>query len=140
MLIFGDDRWKGTKDMSEFEKYKAEAQKKWEQTPAYQEHTQRTKDYSKEKWNGLAAGLEQIMVAFADCMNERETPDSDAAQSLVKLLQNHITENYYHCTNEILAGLGQMYVADERFKSNIDKHANGTAAFICEAIKIYCCA
>ena len=60
------------------------------------------------------------------------------AQSLVKLLQNHITENYYLCTNEILACLGQMYVADERFKHNIDKHGEGTAAFICEAIKIYC--
>jgi hypothetical protein len=35
-------------------------------------------------------------------------------------------------------GLGQMYVADERFKNNIDKHASGTAAFICEAIEVYC--
>ena len=50
---------------------------------------------------------------------------------------NYITENYYHCTNEILAGLGQMYVADERFKNNIDKHADGTAAFISEAIGVY---
>lgn len=48
------------------------------------------------------------------------------------------SENYYLCTNQILAGLGQMYVADERFKSNIDKHADGTAEFICEAIEIYC--
>nr|MCR4718760.1 TipAS antibiotic-recognition domain-containing protein [Bacillota bacterium] len=52
--------------------------------------------------------------------------------------QNHITENYYICTNEILSGLGQMYVADERFRNNIDKNADGTAAFICEAIKVYC--
>jgi hypothetical protein len=56
----------------------------------------------------------------------------------VKTLQDHITGNYYHCTKEILAGLGQMYVADERFKSNIDRHGSGTAAFICEAIAVYC--
>ena len=56
----------------------------------------------------------------------------------MKMLQDHISENYYLCTNQILAGLGQMYVADERFKSNIDKHADGTAEFICEAIEIYC--
>jgi hypothetical protein len=31
-----------------------------------------------------------------------------------------------------------MYVADERFKNNIDKHADGTAAFISEAIAVYC--
>jgi len=65
-------------------------------------------------------------------------PVSDEAQDLVKALQTHITENYYNCTNEILAGLGQMYVADERFRNNIDKHADGTAQFISDAIKIYC--
>ena len=56
----------------------------------------------------------------------------------MKELQNYITENYYTCTDEILAGLGQMYVADERFKNNIDKHAPGTAAFISESIAAYC--
>ena len=71
-------------------------------------------------------------------MDNGENPDSTNAQNLVKMLQNHITENYYLCTNEILAGLGQMYVADERFKNNIDKNANGTAEFICEAIEVYC--
>ena len=46
------------------------------------------------------------------------------------------TENYYLCTNEILAGLGQMYVADERFRNNTDKHAEGTAEFICKSIEV----
>ena len=71
-------------------------------------------------------------------MKKSETPASEEVHNLVKMLQNHITENYYLCTNEILAGLGQMYVADERFTNNIDKHADGTAAFICEAIAVYC--
>ena len=125
-------------DNSEFEKHKDEAKEKWGKTDAYREHAQRTKNYSKQKWNDLAAGMDHIMAEFALCMRKDETPDSAVAQILVKLLQNHITENYYLCTNEILAGLGQMYVADERFKNNIDKHADGTAAFICEAIEVYC--
>ncbi|MBR3801895.1 MAG: MerR family transcriptional regulator [Clostridia bacterium] len=125
-------------DNSEFENYKREAKEKWGETDAYKEHAQRTKNYSKQKWNDLAAGMDHIMAEFALCMRKDETPDSAVAQILVKLLQNHITENYYLCTNEILACLGQMYVADERFKNNIDKHADGTAAFICEAIEVYC--
>ena len=125
-------------DNSKFEAYKAEAQKKWGETDAYKEHAQRTKDYSKETWNDLAAGMEEIMAEFALCMKNGQAPDSVQAQHLVKALQEHITGNYYHCTDQILAGLGQMYVADERFKHNIDKHADGTAAFICEAIEIYC--
>jgi hypothetical protein len=78
------------------------------------------------------------MAEFSLCMKNDNTPDSAKVQNLVKNLQNHITENYYLCTNQILAGLGQMYVGDERFKKNIDKHADGTAEFVCEAIKIYC--
>ena len=47
------------------------------------------------------------------------------------------TENYYTCTDEILAGLGKMYVADERFKKNIDKYGEGTAEFTANAIAVY---
>ena len=125
-------------DNSEFEKYKAEAREKWGKTDAYKEHAERTKNYSKQKWNDLAEGMDHIMAEFALCMRKDESPDSTEAQDLVKMLQNHITENYYLCTNEILASLGQMYVADERFTNNIDKHADGTATFICEAIAVYC--
>jgi metal-responsive CopG/Arc/MetJ family transcriptional regulator len=71
-------------------------------------------------------------------MKNGEETDSEKTQNLVKTLQNHITENYYHCTNEILSGLGEMYVADERFKNNIDKHGTGTAEFVSKAIEIYC--
>ena len=125
-------------DNSEFEKHKAEAKEKWGQTPAYKEHVEKTRHYSKDKWNNLAGGMNDILAEFAFCMKDGEKPDSVEAQNLVKLLQSHITENYYLCTNEILAGLGQLYVADERFRNNIDKNADGTAAFICEAIEVYC--
>ena len=125
-------------DDSEFEKHKAEAKERWGKTDAYKEHVERTKNYSKQKWNALAEKTDYIMAEFAVCMENGETPDTAEAQSLVKMLQNHITENYYLCTNEILSGLGQMYVSDKRFKSNIDKHADGTAAFICKAIEVYC--
>ena len=125
-------------DSSELEQHKAEAKEKWGQTPAYKEFETKTKGYSQGKWNDLAQGMDQVMAEFAFCMKQGNTPDSAQAQALVKALQTHISENYYLCTNEILAGLGQMYVADERFKKNIDQHADGTAAFVCEAIAAYC--
>ena len=125
-------------DNSEFEKYKAEAKEKWGKTDAYKEHEEKTGNYSMQKWNDVTAGIDHIMREFALCMGEDECPDSTEAQNLVKTLQNYITENYYLCTKEILAGLGQMYVADERFRDNINKHADGTAAFISKAIAVYC--
>jgi len=122
-------------DHSELEQHRAEAQEKWGRTAAYQEHHEKTKHYSKQKWDELAAGMDRIMEQFAVCMRAGNTPNSDEALSLVKLLQSHITENYYLCTDEILAGLGQMYIADPRFRENIDRHADGTAAFISQAIE-----
>lgn len=123
---------------TEFEQHKAEAREKWGQTPAYKEYETRTKGYSESKWDDLACGMDRIMAEFALCMKNGEAPASSEAQALVKALQTYISENYYLCTNEILAGLGQMYVADDRFRENIDRHADGTAAFICEAIAVYC--
>ena len=124
-------------DNSEFEKYKSEAQERWGKTDAYKEHAQKTKNYGKDKWGSVVADMSLIFSEFAICMKNGNSPDTEDAQNLVKKLQNHITENYYTCTNEILFGLSQMYVADERFKNNIDKHGDGTAAYVCEAISHY---
>ena len=117
--------------------YKTEAREHWGNTDAYREHEQKTKNYSKEKWAEANDGLMAIFAEFAALKNSGVAADSAEAQVLVAKLQSHITENYYTCTDEILAGLGQMYVADERFKKNIDKYGEGTAEFVSEGIRIY---
>ena len=104
----------------------------------YKEYAEKTKDYSNDKWNNLTEEMNEIFSGFSLCMKNGGSPDSIEVQDLVKELQNHITENYYLCTKEILAGLGQMYVFDERFKNNIDKQGDDTADFVCEAIEVYC--
>lgn len=118
--------------------YDKEVKRDFGETYAYKEYVAKTADYSKDKWQEVNDGLNAVLAKFAECMNNGQTADSGEAQSLVKELQDYITDNYYTCTNEILSGLGQMYVADERFKNNIDKNGDGTAEFISEAIKDYC--
>ena len=125
-------------DSTDFQKHQAEAKEKWGHTGAYREHAEKAKDYSQEKWSDLASGMDEIMASFALCKQSGHAPDSAQAQDLVKHLQEHITDNFYHCTNAILAGLGQMYVADDRFRENIDRHGDGTAAFLRDAIAVYC--
>ena len=119
-------------------KYEREVKENWGETEAYREYSEKASGRSPEEQRSLAGSLDAIMEAFALCMKAGNAPDSSAAQALVKNLQDHITENYYTCTPAILAGLGQMYVADGRFKANIDRHAEGTAQFICDAVLIYC--
>ena len=118
--------------------YENEARERWGNNPAYHEHEQRTKNNTKEDWAGYNDGLMAIFAELAMCKNDGASANSTEAQELVGKLQAHITAHYYTCTNEILSGLGKMYVADERFKNNIDKYGEGTTDFVSKAIEIYC--
>ena len=118
--------------------YENEVRSRWGNTDAYREHEQKTKNYTKEKWAEANEGLMAIFAEFAGCKQDGAETYSNEAQALVAKLQAHITANYYTCTDEILAGLGKMYVADERFKKNIDKYGEGTAEFVAKAITLFC--
>ena len=119
-------------------KYSSETREHWGNTDAYREHVQKTKNYTKDKWAEANDGLMAIFAEFAECKESGASADSAEAQALVAKLQVHITENYYSCTDEILAGLGKMYVADERFKKNINKFGEGAAEFVSEATEVFC--
>ena len=124
--------------MTEFDSFKSEVKARWGDSEAYREHAEKTANYSKEKWQEVNDGLNLVFEKFSRCKQSGLAPDSPEAQALARELQTYITEHYYTCTKEILAGLGQMYTLDERFKQNLDKHSPGTAEFTSEAIKIYC--
>ena len=118
-------------------KYETEARSRWGYTDAYREHEQKTKNYTREKWVEANEGLMAIFAEFAACKSNGFAANSPEVQSLVVKLQEYITENYYTCTDEILAGLGKMYACEERFKKNIDKYGEKIAEFVAGAIEIY---
>ena len=122
-------------DKTKIEGYKQEAKARWGDTAAY---TQYTEKVAGKNERDLFAGMEAVLAEFSACKAQGNVPSSPAAQELVEKLQNYISNHFYTCTKEILAGLGQMYTADERFKTNIDKHGEGTAVFISRAIACYC--
>lgn len=54
-------------------------------------------------------------------------------------MQQFITDHFYTCTPQILAGLDEMYVADDRFRARIDETGGeGMAEFAAQAIRIHC--
>lgn len=117
-------------DTKKIEAYAAEAKAKWGGTEAYREYEQR----------GRQDAGDALMTVFSEIGKIRDLePASEEAQAMVKTLQDFIAANYYTCTKQILRGLGQMYVADARFKENIDRAGGaGTAEFVSAAIEIYC--
>jgi len=147
LILAIDEAMKGNDIMNAFDnrelkakqqQYEAEVREKWGNSTAYTEYTQKRKAHTDEQQQTLQDGLDAIFGEFARCMEAGNAPESTPAQALVHKLQAYITEHYYTCTTAILAGLGQMYVADERFTKNIDRHAAGTAAYAAGAIRIYC--
>ena len=115
------------------EQYKAEAKAKWGNTPAYKECEEKASSRPLD----IGARFSEVFVRIG--AYKHMSPDAPEVQDLVRELQQFITDNFYHCTKEILSGLGEMYTADERFTANIDAAAGeGTAAFVSEAIRIYC--
>lgn len=142
-----EERLGGQQDMSfkEFsmenienqkKQYAEEVRNRWGASDAYAEYEKKTKGYSKEDWSAILQAGDLIMGEFAKCRDL--SPEDDTVQELVARWQAFITANYYECTNEILAGLGIMYVSDERFRANINKHGDGTAELMSKAIEIYC--
>ena len=111
--------------------YADEAKARWGHTDAWKESQAKADD-----WDAQAEGMNDIFRRAA-ALRESD-PAGAEAQVLVKDWQDFISTHYYACTKEILAGLGEMYTADERFQKNLDRFGEGTADFLSKAIAVYC--
>ncbi len=124
-------------DTSKLDEYAKKAKEQWGDTDAYKEYEQKTAGRSKEE-NAFAA--KEFMGLFEKFGKLKDkSPESKEVQTMVQNLKDYITEHYYKCTNEILAGLGKAYASGNEFTENIDKAGGaGTADFTAKAIEIYC--
>ncbi len=129
-------------DNSEFEQakeaYRREAEQRFGSTEAYKQHKEKTAGYGKADWQRVGEEINAIISEFAALNASGVKPTDGKAALLAQRLQNYITETQYDCTNEIFCSLGEMYVADNRFRNNINKHGFGTAEFMRDAVKAYC--
>ena len=88
------------------------------------------------KNNAVGEKMNDIYQKLADLRNT--PPESTEAQTAISEWYEFLnTQIGHHYTLEAFKGLGQMYVADERFTTNIDQFGKGLAQFMCEAMEIY---
>ncbi|WP_172251554.1 TipAS antibiotic-recognition domain-containing protein [Saccharibacillus deserti] len=113
--------------------YEQEARERWGDA-AVDDSKERLATRTPQMSAKLQREWEERMRALAEV--RREDPASPHAQQQIgqwyTFLHNFGTYSY-----EAFAGLGQMYVQDERFAQNIDKYGVGLAAFMSEAIDVY---
>lgn len=124
-------------DRSKLDEYSRQAKELYGSTPEYKEMKEKQKNRTEEDEKILA---DRFMLLFKEAGELKNgDPASDAAQSLVKRIQDYITENLYTCTNKILRGIGKMYSGGGDLTTNIDAYGGeGTAVFVANAIEIYC--
>lgn len=119
---------------AELAEFQAEAKKKWGKTAAFQEFDART---NQREFSQISSEMSHIMANFGYL--KELSADNDKVQQQVEVLKNYISDHFYDCTKDILAGLEKMYTEDNRFSQFIDQSGGqGTAAFVAEAIAVYC--
>jgi DNA-binding transcriptional MerR regulator len=111
-----------------------EAKARWGGTDAYAESERKVRGYTKQDWLRLQAEADSVNQDLLDLMGRGVAADSPEAMDLAEQHRAHITKWFYECTPDIHAGLGRMYVADRRFRNNIDKADEGLAEYLSAAI------
>lgn len=123
--VFGDF------DPSEYEE---EAKERWGESDAYKQSAQRTSRYTKQDWVQLGGEADAINQRFLDLMAAGVPGDDAAAMDVAEEHRAHISKWFYDCPKPVHAGLGQMYITDQRFQDNIDKAGAGLAEYMAAAM------
>ena len=102
-------------------------------------------DESNAKLKGLSqaqyAEGERLRIEYEQGLKsafEIGDPAGETSQRACDLHRQWLCVFYPKYSKEYHIGLGEMYVADERFKANYEKIAPGCTEFFRDAIKIYC--
>lgn len=134
-MKMGKDEIKELFDGFDPSEHEEEARQRWGGSREFAESVERTRRYRKEDWTAIQAEAAEIYQNLAARMDRR--PDDPEVQAWTGRWHQHINKWYYTCSPEVFRGLGELYVADERFTKNIDKTKPGLAAFMKEAMAVY---
>jgi len=115
--------------------YDAEVEERWGETDAYRQSRRKTAAYSKDDWMRIKAEAADLEARFAAALHSGVPAESEEAMDLAEEHRQSITRNYYDCSPEMHAGLGRMYVEDERFTAHYEDIAPGLAQYVSTAVQ-----
>jgi DNA-binding transcriptional MerR regulator len=115
------------------DQYEDEARERWGHTDAWKQSKERARSYTRDDWKRIQAEADDLSHRFVALMQAGTPASSVEAMDLAEEHRQQITRWHYDCSYEIHRGLGEMFVADERFTKNIDQTAPGLAAYMREA-------
>jgi MerR family transcriptional regulator, thiopeptide resistance regulator len=117
------------------EEYEREAEERWGDTEAWAQSQRRTTAYTKEDWVRIKQEAEDVEARFAAALAAGLPADSGQAMDVAEEHRQHISRNFYDCPPGMHAGLGRMYVEDERFTAHYEQRAAGLAQYVSTAVQ-----
>ncbi len=117
------------------EQYEAEVEQRWGDTDAYAQSKRKTAAYSKEDWLRIKAEGADVEARFAAALRAGVPADSEQAMDVAEEHRQQISRYFYDCPPQMHAGLGRMYVEDERFTAHYEQIATGLAQYVSTAVQ-----
>ena len=114
--------------------YEEEARERWGHTEAHRESARRAARYGPPQWAEMHAEQAAIERELDALMRAGVDPSGEPAMAAAERHRQLIERWFYACSPHMHRGLGEMYVADERFARHYDERAPGLAAFVRDAI------
>ncbi|GAA4865514.1 MerR family transcriptional regulator [Saccharopolyspora cebuensis] len=111
-----------------------EVERRWGGSDAYRQSRERMAGYGEQDWRRFLGEQSAVHERLAEALRSGAAPDEEAVLDLAEEHRQVITRWCYDCTYEIHRGLGEMYVADERFTATYEAIEPGLAEFVRAAI------
>jgi DNA-binding transcriptional MerR regulator len=115
--------------------YDAEVEERWGETDAYAQSKRKTAAYTKADWVRIKGEGEAVERRFAEALRSGVPADSPEAMDVAEEHRQQISRNFYDCPPAMHAGLGRMYVEDERFTAHYEEIAPGLAQYVSTAVQ-----
>jgi DNA-binding transcriptional MerR regulator len=117
--------------------YEEEVRERWRDTRQYAESQKKWGSYSKEEKEVIKEEGGRLTVRMVS-EDPNASPDDPDVQAAIGEYYAYLNRYFYTCEVSFLRGLADMWAADSRFAVNYERVRPGGAAFVREAVHIYC--
>jgi len=117
--------------------YEEETKQRWGHTSQYAESQRKWSNYSKDQKEAIKAEGGEITVRMVSTDPDAK-PDDPDVQAAVGEYYAYLNKYFYTCEVNFLRGLADMWVQNPRFAVNYERIREGGAAFVRQAVHIYC--
>jgi len=117
--------------------YEDEVRERWGDSPKYGESQAKWSSFSEEQKEAIKVEGRRLTVRMVS-EDPEASPDDPDVQVAVGEYHAYLNKYFYTCEISFLRGLADNWVQDPRFAINYERIREGGAAFVREAVHLYC--